>query len=223
MDIEDRLATLCNHAERALNAVNSNTRNLFQLLANDAKKCEFVFGKKHQILIDKIHKNGVVCDSASFILDMVLEAKRAKSIDINLLGIDRSRDNLKSVIAKTLDKHNKTDRGFVYCAWRSRPETYYYVGKAGSRTRVNLDTHGKLLEALKKASRLSFIFPAKSTSDNISSLEAALIHLVEFKTGAIPEENNRKEKLKFEYECSEELVAIQKLIEKIYWRLDTNR
>jgi hypothetical protein len=222
MDIEKRLEILCEDGEKSLSAVNSNTRKLFQLLADDAKEFKFVFGKKHQDLINEIRKNGIVSDSASFIEDMILESERAKFADIDLLGVDRSRENLKSVIAETLDEHNKTDRGFVYFAWRSRPETYYYVGKAGSGARVNLDNHGKLLEALKKekASRLSFIFPAKSTSANISNLEAALIHLVEFKTGDIPEENDRKEKLKLDYECGEELSAIQALIAQIHKQLE---
>lgn len=221
MDILERLEILYADGEKALNAVNSNTRKLFQLLADDAKELKFVFGKKHQDLIDEIRKNGVFSDSASFIQDMILDSERAKLADINLLGVDRSRENLKSVINETLDEHNRTDRGFVYFAWRAKPEAYYYVGKAGSGARVNLDAHGKLLEALKKekASRLSFIFPAKSTPDNISSLEAALIHLVEFKTGDIPEENDRKEKLKFYYECGEELLAIQGLIAQIHKQL----
>ncbi len=221
MDILERLEILYADGEKAMNAVNSNTRKLFQLLADDAKESKFVFGKKHQDLIDEILKNGVFSDSASFIRDMILDSERAKLADINLLGVDRSRENLKSVIAATLEEHNKTDRGFVYFAWRSRPEAYYYVGKAGSNARVNLDAHGKLLESLKKekASRLSFIFPAKSTSDNIASLEAALIHLVEFKTGNIPEENDRKEKQLFEFECGEELFAIQKLIAQIHKQL----
>lgn len=221
MNIEERLELLCEHADRAMAAVNSNTRKLFQLLAEDAKDCKFEYGNRHQELIDEILKNGVVSDSASFILEMILDSNRAKFVDINLLGLNRSRENLKSVIVETLEEHNKTDRGFVYFAWRSKPEAYYYVGKAGSGARVNLDSHGKLLEALKqeKASRLSFIFPAKSTNNNISSLEAALIHLVEFRTGDIPEENDRKEKLKFEYECGEELVAIQRLVAQIHKQL----
>ena len=221
MDIAERLEILYEDGKKALGAFNSNTRKLFQLIADDAKEFKFVFGKKHQDLIDEIRKNGVVSDSASFIRDMILDSDRSKLADINLSGVDRSRENLKSIIDDTLDKHNKTDRGFVYFAWRSKPEAYYYVGKAGSGSRVNLDSHGKLLEALKKrkASRLSFIFPAKSTNDNIATLEAALIHLVEFKTGRIPEENDRKEKLKFDYECGEELLAIQQLIAKIHRQL----
>ncbi len=221
MDIGERLKILCEHADSAMAAVNSNTSKLFQLLAEDAKYCKFEYGHRHQELINEIRKNGAVSDSASFIQEMILGSNRAKFVEINLLRLDRSRENLRSVIAKTLAEHNKTDRAFVYFAWRSRPEAYYYVGKAASGARVNVDSHGKLLEALKqeKASRLSFIFPAKSTSDNISSLEAALIHLVECRTGDIPEENDRKETLRFEYECGEELVAIQKLIAQIQKQL----
>ena len=221
MNIDERLEILCEYADKALNAVNLNTRKLFQLLADDAKKYNFTYEDKHQEIINAIQKNGVISDSASFIQDMILDSKRAKLVDINLSGVNRDRENLKAVISEGLLKHNKHDRAFVYIAWRSRPEEYYYVGKAGSSKRVNLDNHGKLLESLKKekASRLSFIFPAKSTSENISSLEAALIHLIEFKTGDIPSENNRKETLKFDYECGEELMKIKKLIAQIHRNL----
>ena len=116
----------------------------------------------------------------------------------------------------------KRDRGFVYFAWRSRPESYFYVGKAGSSSRVNLDAHGKLLESLKndKASRLSFIFPAKSTPENIAYLEAALLNLIEFKTGELPEENTRREYFGLEYECGEDVRTIRKLLSQIGQKIE---
>ena len=221
MKIQKKLKILCDFADGATDEVNFYTQKLFQLLAKDAKECKFSYGEQHQEMIDANRKNGVISDSASFIQNMLFESSRAKFFDIDLLGLDRSRGSLKSLIGKVLDEQNKTDRGFVYFAWRSRPEKYFYVGKAGSGARINVDTHGKLLESLRreKASRLSLIFPAKSTADNVSSLEAALIHLIEYKTGQIPEENDRKEILRFEYECGEGRVAIQRLIAQVHRQL----
>src|SRR5690606_4784884 len=119
--------------------------------------------------------------------NMVLDAKNGKIIELRL-GSDRSRASLNEYIESALDQHNKNDRGFVYLAWRARPDMFFYVGRAGSQKRVNLDSHGKLLEALKhgNSSTLSLIFPGMSSAENVANLEAALIHLIEYKTGSIP-------------------------------------
>ncbi|MFZ5698676.1 MAG: hypothetical protein ACOY9J_08210 [Pseudomonadota bacterium] len=162
--------------------------------------------------------NGLISDSASFISDKILDSDRAKVADLTL-GPDRSRETLKAKISEFLQEVNVNDRGFVYVAWKARPEEFHYVGKAGSSARMNLDAHGKLLEALKSASTLSFIFPAMSKANTISNLEAAMMHLIEFKTGSLPSENDKKESFHLEYECGEELTQIRKLIAQIHRQL----
>jgi hypothetical protein len=218
MGIEEKLASLCDVADKSMTAVNSNTRQLFQLLADDAKKFKFSYDARHQVLIDEILQNGLISDSASFILDTILDSDRAKLADL-VLGPDRSRATLKPKISEFLREMNGNDRGFVYVAWKARPEEYHYVGKAGSSARMNLDAHGKLLEALKSASTLSFIFPAISKANTISNLEAAMMHLIEFKTGSLPTENDKKESSHLDYECGEELTQIRKLISQIHRQL----
>lgn len=122
---------------------------------------------------------------------------------------------MKNLISEKLDESNKMGRGFVYLAWKSKPEAYFYVGKAGSSKRVNVDSHGKLLESLKKASYFTLVFPSKSTRENLSNLEAAIINLIEYRIGDVPEENSRRERFILEYECGEELLKIRKLMSQI--------
>lgn len=221
MDIEGRLENLCEAAEPAAELVAIEIGKLFQSVADDVKRSRFDFADNHQTLIDSINWHGLVADSASFIRERILDSDRAAFFDINLSGKDRSRAALKALIDSELADQRGRDRGFVYFAWRSKPERYLYVGKAASSARVNLDSHGKLLESLdhEKASRLSFIFPAKSTKDNIANLEAALLNLVEFKTGKLPEENSRTEGFSLNYESGAAIHAIRKLIGQIHKKL----
>lgn len=221
MDIEERLEYLCDYADAATNFVVSDIQKLFQLVATDAKRQRFEYTDAHDGLIDSIKFHGVVADSASFVRDRILGSNRSALIDIDLTGKDRSRMSLKETIADTLAKHRGGDRGFVYFAWRSRPERYFYVGKAASSARVNLDTHGKLLESLreKKASRLSLIFPAKSTAENIANLEAALLNLIQFRTDELPEENARGESFSLDYESGAAIHVIRKLIAQVHRKL----
>jgi len=219
-NIEIKLKELCSFSDKALNIVNGSTAHLFRVMADDAKKCKFDFSKKHDDLIDDILYHGVVSDSASFVYDSILSSKNAKLIDINLTRVNHDRVTLKAIIEDALLQASTSDRGFVYVAWKSRPEEYYYVGKASSSARVNLNSHGTLLEALKDSSRLSFLMPAKSTANVLSNLEAAMIHLIEYKTGAIPRENSRKETFKLDYECREELKQIRSLVSRIHNRMN---
>jgi len=220
MDIEERLDALCEGTEQALNVVNKSTQKLFSMLAENAKSFEFSYTPQYEELIREIKRYGVAYDSASFIHDKILEPHTSKLIDINLTNQNRGIENLNEIIADALAEYNKTDRMFVYFAWRGKPEEYYYVGKAGSSSRTNLVKHGKLLEALRYASYLSFIFPAMSTNENIQNLEAALIHLVEFRTGELPRYNQRKETFALHYECGAELKEIRRLISTINRELE---
>ena len=222
MNIEECLEKLCKNADKALAAVNGGTQQLFLLLAENAKKYKFNFSQEHQELIDHVKYHGMVSDSASFMQEKILDSDGigAKLIDIDLTRTEKSIDNLNGIILEVISEYNRINRAFVYFAWRSKPEEYYYVGRAGSKARVNLNAHGKLLESLKEATRLSFIFPSVSTDKYISNLEAALLNLVEFKLGYLPVNNSRKETFIFNYECGEELQAIRKLISRIHKQLE---
>jgi predicted nucleic acid-binding protein len=220
MNTEAKLKDLCAGADEALGIVNRRTRELFALLADDAKRFKFEFTPRHGELIADITHHGRIADSAAFVEEKVLDPADAYILDIELTGVSRTIERLTREIEDKLHKYGKTDRKFVYLAWKSRPETYYYAGKAGSPGRVNLAAHGKLLEALKEASRLSFIFPAKSTDENISNLEAAVLNLVEFTSGSLPKHNSRKEKFALHYECGNELRAIRKLISQIHSQIE---
>ena len=221
MNIKECLEKLCEHADKALDVVNSSTHRLFLMLAEDAKRNKFELSPRHQELIDHIKHHGEISDSASFIQEKILDSEGAgaKLIDIDLTRIEKSIDNLNSVILDVISEYNKVNRAFVYFAWRSKPEEYCYIGKAGSKARINLINHGKLLESLKEATRLSFIFPAVSIDEYISNLEAALLNLVEFKFG-LPVNNRRRETFFFNYECGEELQAIRRLISKVHKQLE---
>jgi len=220
MNIETKLKDLCDVADQAVDVVNRRTHELFSLLAEDAKRFKFEFTPRHGELIAEITKHGRIADSASFIEDKVLGPADAALIDIDLNGIPRTLERLSEEIEDTLKDNRKADRKFVYLAWRSKPEDYYYAGKAGSNGRVNLAAHGKLLEGLKEATRLSFIFPAMSTDENIANLEAAVLNLVEFKVGELPKHNVRREKFALHYECGKELKAIRKLISQMHNQIE---
>lgn len=216
MNIEAKLKDLCSATDGALKTVNKRTQKLFSDLSMNIKNENFSFSDDYKDHIQEINRCGLAFDSASFILEKILDSNKARLVDISLRGLDRDINTLNPYINTVLEEHNQRDRSFVYFAWRGRPEEYYYVGKAKSRSRTNLAQHGNLLESLKQASSLAIIFPAISTDENIKNLEAALIHLVEYKTGEIPKYNKRKESFNMSYECRSEAREIKKLISSIH-------
>jgi hypothetical protein len=213
MEIIDCLSDLCQHAQREEKILERSTNALFRLMADEAKRGRFVITKKHAQLIEDIHDAGMVADSALCIKDLLLDRQRAKFIDWSLPA-SRDRRSLREGIRAKLHNNN---RGYVYVAWRRRPEAYFYIGKAGSNDRVNLDQHGKLLEALKsgRATTLSFVFPSKSTKMNVTDIEAALLQLVVSRTGHLPKENSRRESIGFVYNHGSKLVEVAKMLEQI--------
>lgn len=221
-DVIDRLDSLCNYAGKALKEVNQNTKDLFIMIAQDAMECKFDFTDAHQDFINDIKHHGKIYDCASFIQRRVLDSNKSKCMDFDLTKVNRSLDNLNEHISSALHDAKLFDRQFVYFAWRIRPEEYHYVGRAKSGSRLNLAAHGKLLESLKNASRFSCIFPERYADETevVSNLEAALINLIHFKTGCFPEQNKRKEKFEFGYECSRELLEIKNLIAKIQKQIE---
>ena len=221
MIIESQLEGLAEHADKALDSVNRSTRNLFSLIAENAKCFDFSFTDKHQEIVDQIVENGAVADSASFIIDKILESDRSGSVDLELKGVSRDVNSLNGRIREFLNDTNPRDRGFAYVAWRMRPEQYYYVGKAGGNARLNLAQNGDLLDALKleNATFLSLVFPPMSTPLNVANLEAAILHLIRYKTGRLPLNNTRKESLTAKLDCRAEMAQIRRLISQIARKL----
>jgi hypothetical protein len=71
------------------------------------------------------------------------------------------------------------ERGFVYVAWRARPERFIYIGKAASVRRLHLPAHGKLAHATASASTLSLLFPPRSEPRVIDIIETSAMALVD--------------------------------------------
>lgn len=94
-------------------------------------------------------------------------------------------------IERTFDEQAVPDRGFVYVAWRGKPAGYEYVGKAGSRERLNLAGHGKLASTQGRATRLSLLFPSQSRDETLRKFESSIIRVIEGATGEMPRFNER--------------------------------
>ena len=66
--------------------------------------------------------------------------------------------DVQNQIVASFEDQRMPRRGFVYVAWRSRPEKFLYVGKASDATRLNLTRHGKLARATAEATTISSYF-----------------------------------------------------------------
>lgn len=127
----------------------------------------------------------VTYDAASYVRD-AMQAARSRVIDLKVREFRAMQDQINTLF----ESGEAPARGFVYVAWRQSPETFLYVGKAGSRDRLKLGSHGKLVQALNTATCLSLVFPGQSRNDGLLALEACIIELVEFCTGSLPEWND---------------------------------
>jgi len=202
MSTEKTLESLIINSDSALKTVDKSTSLLFNEIYKSTQDMDFLLSKKHKELIYSIKINGDIYDSASFLQEHILNFSDETIIEIPLTNIDRDINNLNIIIQDVLTELNKNNKSFAYIVWRKRPEEYFYIGKAKSSSRLNLTSHGNLLESLKKATYFSMLFPKYASKDKISNLEAALMNLVEYKTDSIPRYNKRKETFfNNDYEC----------------------
>jgi hypothetical protein len=129
-------------------------------------------------------------DASHCVTERVLAAENGRVIDIPMPPGKDLRD-VQARIFECFESKQAPERGFVYVAWRQRPERYIYVGKAGNTDRMNLAAHGKLARATAEATLLSLAFPAQSREEYLLEVEASIIELVTHFTGDKPELNDR--------------------------------
>ena len=138
---------------------------------------------------DAVRSAAELVDAADYVNEKLLSAANGLVIDLRL-----SKD-LRAVqddIYGLFEEKAAPRRGFVYIAWRGRPERYVYVGKAGGVARLNLAQHGKLARATVDATSLSLLFPTQSRDEILLGLEASVIRLIENATGQLPEWNDQR-------------------------------
>lgn len=140
---------------------------------------------------DEVKSLSLPIDAAEYLDSKVTSASNRKFFEMVLKKYDF--DSWRDLIRGSYATGKIPDRGFVYVAWRKRPETYYYVGLASSNNRIDLTGHGKLTEALRQATCLSLIFPGQSTHETLAGVEAALLSLIEIKMGGMPTLNIKRE------------------------------
>lgn len=92
-------------------------------------------------------------------------------MDIDLGGVDDFYE-LRDII----DRHRDwISRGFVYVAWRQRARNgsgpFFYIGRAESNDRLDLNRHAKLSLAVKPATLLTIIFPTSSSPTILAGVD----------------------------------------------------
>jgi hypothetical protein len=127
-------------------------------------------------------------DAGLFVQEKVIDGHNALICDVKARRDYRA---LQDDIDRIFEEGLAPRRGFSYVAWSMSPETYYYVGKAGSPDRLNLAGHGKLAHALTEATWLSLVFPSQSREDTLLGLEGSIIELITHATGEPPKLNDQ--------------------------------
>lgn len=143
---------------------------------------------------DEVKLLSLPIDAAEYLNSKVISASNRFYVEIDSTKNDF--DSWRDLIRDSYATGEIPDRGFVYVAWRKRPETYYYVGLASSDTRIDLTGHGKLTAALHQATCLSLIFPGQSTHETLAGVESALLSLIEIKMGEMPTLNVKRESVR---------------------------
>ena len=207
------LEKLIAYADLSFNQVNKELARLFDSITKGIKKSEYSFEDKYIDIIKSIKYHGMISDCADFLDAVIIDDKKSRILEFSLSNRPRDIDYLNEWIHESLNEHSLKSNSFVYIAWKNRPENYYYVGKGKTSTRMNLTTHGNLLESLKQASYFAMLFPNSSKQHIISNLEASLINLIEYKTGELPKYNKRKERFTFsDLECDNKISSIHELL-----------
>ena len=98
---------------------------------------------------------------------------RIEDLQINSQDLDKVQDSINDHF------FDEPTRGFVYVAWRMRPEGYFYVGKAGDHSRLRLKQHGSIANSIRDSKYISLLFPPRGRESILFECEAALIHVVD--------------------------------------------
>ena len=216
MSTEKTLEKLIDFADSALNNANKSLVDLFSSMLASSKDMEYVFDSNKKEIIDSVKYYGNIYDAATYVKSKLIDPKSAKHIELKLTGINRNIESLNTTIKNGLAEHNSTDKEYVYMAWKNRPEEYFYVGRAKSKSRTNLASHGNLLESLKQATFFSILIPPRSNKETIDNLEAAIITLIEYKTGVLPKYNKKMPKFKIDnLDCADERDSLFAMFSKL--------
>ena len=132
-----------------------------------------------------------VVDAGEYVSDHVLRSTRARVVDLPLKNGDLPL--VQERILGLFREGRVPRRGFVYVAWSRSPTRYFYAGKAGGVRRLDLAGHGKLAHAIARATRLSLLFPSRSSATVLAGVEASVLTLIEASEARLPDLNVRRE------------------------------
>lgn len=198
MAFDDKLRQVFDKLEKTSRSDLQRQIRSIARLAADALKGDVwrnVSVKTDKAILDaaaEARRSAVILDATGYLEDKVLRSETSLIVDVRL------KPDLRYVqdqIVHMFDTNEAPDRGFVYIAWSARPEEYWYVGKAKNDGRLNLASHGKLAHATAHATQLSLIFPSQSRTEILAGVEAAILAVIESHTGALPQLNDRRERV----------------------------
>ena len=214
--IEETLDKLIFSSETAIDHAHELIEVLFDNLATSISSRDYTYSSEYKNIITDIKRHGAISDSAEYLQSVICDSNKSAILEFNLNGKPRDLEYLNSWFQENLNDHKINSRPYVYMSWRMRPEEYMYVGKGKTSSRVNLITHGKLLESLKHATYFAMLFPKPATNKIVSNLEASIINLIQYKTGTLPKHNKRNETFSIQdLQCDSQRMDISELLEKI--------
>ncbi len=173
------LTKFLNFAESAYDHTNIQTEYLFADMNDAVQNDDFLISQDNLDSINSIKYHGMISDCADYLKEIIINSKEAKILEFSLTNQPRDIESLNNYLQTRLNNYNLKGSSYVYMAWKNRPEEYYYVGQGKTGARINLSSHGKLLESLKHATYFTMLFPVSAKKDIISNLEAAVINLIE--------------------------------------------
>lgn len=141
--------------------------------------------------IEAVRGIAEIGDAAACLSTQLFSGRHSRVVDIRVAGL-HVRD-VQNEIALTCADQRFPRRGFIYVAWRARPEAYHYVGRASSAARLNQHSHGMLALAIRDSVTLSLLFPHHSRARNIVDVEASVMRVISAFTGKMPTWNDRPE------------------------------
>jgi hypothetical protein len=156
-------------------------------------------------------------DAACIFQDLIIDSKKSSFIDIPIR--DREKLPAQRLINRKFDDGSLPKRGFVYVAYREKPREIRYVGKAMSPNRMNLALHGNLVGAIHESTKVSFIYPCKSTPTNINDLEGSILKMVIHYDGK-PKYNKRIESVTGHENGSDRLERLSVSLSKLLGNLN---